>query len=105
MSSENVELRKHMSSEQERWRALERSRAKQDERRRTEMEQKCDDIHALRYRLDDVADVFFFFLFWSYSPQHVRRLPLELAIFQASCMLRRNRRDFTSSRSWRKGGL
>lgn len=55
MSSENVDLRKHMSSEQERWRALERSRAKQDERRRTEMEQKCDDIHALRYRLDVLA--------------------------------------------------
>eukprot|EP00903_Cladosiphon_okamuranus_P009414 g8978.t1 len=53
-SSENVDLRKHMSSEQERWRALERSRAKQDERRRTEMEQKCDDIHALRYRVQEL---------------------------------------------------
>lgn len=50
MSSENVNLRKHMSSEQERWRAAERSRAKQDERRRMEMEQKCEDLHALRYR-------------------------------------------------------
>ena len=57
MSSENVDLRKHMSSEQERWRALERSRAKQGERRRTEMEQKCDDIHALRYRLNVLAAV------------------------------------------------
>eukprot|EP00752_Nemacystus_decipiens_P010615 g9453.t1 len=54
MSSENVDLRKHMSSEQERWRALERSRAKQDERRRTEMQQKCDDIHALRYRVQEL---------------------------------------------------
>lgn len=50
MSSENVSLRKHMSSEQERWRAAERSRAKQDERRRMELEQKCEDLHALRYR-------------------------------------------------------
>lgn len=50
MSSENVTLRKKISSEQERWRAAERSRAKQDERRRVEMEQKSDDVHALRYR-------------------------------------------------------
>ncbi|CAM9252741.1 unnamed protein product [Pylaiella littoralis] len=50
MSSENVSLRKHMTSEQERWRAAERSRAKQDERRRMDMEHKCEDLHALRYR-------------------------------------------------------
>lgn len=50
MSSENVNLRKQLSSEQERWRAAERSRAKHDERRRIEMERKSDDVHALRYR-------------------------------------------------------
>eukprot|EP00904_Undaria_pinnatifida_P001563 jgi/Undpi1/11407/HiC_scaffold_30.g13704.m1 len=50
MSSENVNLRKQLSSEQERWRAAERSRAKHDERRRIEMERKSDDVHGLRYR-------------------------------------------------------
>lgn len=50
MSSENVNIRKQLSSEQERWRAAERSRAKHDERRRIEMERKSDDVHALRYR-------------------------------------------------------
>ena len=50
MSSENVNLRKQLSSEQEHWRAAERSRAKHDERRRIEMERKSDDVHALRYR-------------------------------------------------------
>ncbi|CBJ49174.1 hypothetical protein Esi_0207_0040 [Ectocarpus siliculosus] len=54
MSQENVDLRKHMSSEQERWRAAERSRAKQDERRRIELDQKCDDLHALRYRVQEL---------------------------------------------------
>ncbi|CAM9716409.1 unnamed protein product, partial [Ectocarpus fasciculatus] len=54
MSQENVDLRKHMNSEQERWRAAERSRAKQDERRRIELDQKCDDLHALRYRVQDL---------------------------------------------------
>lgn len=56
MSQENVDLRKHMSSEQERWRATERSRAKQDERRRIELDQKCDDLHALRYRWVSMKD-------------------------------------------------
>ncbi|CAB1105148.1 unnamed protein product [Ectocarpus sp. CCAP 1310/34] len=54
MSQENVDLRKHMNSEQERWRAAERSRAKQDERRRIELDQKCDDLHALRYRVQEL---------------------------------------------------
>lgn len=58
MSQENVDLRKHMSSEQERWRAAERSRAKQDERRRIELDQKCDDLHALRYRWIAMKDIF-----------------------------------------------
>lgn len=64
MSSENVNLRKHMSSEQERWRAAERSRAKQDERRRMEMEQKCQDIHALRYRYGVRLPIIFYALIW-----------------------------------------
>lgn len=50
MSSENVSIRKQLSAEQERWRAAERSSAKRDHRRRTEMDQKSDDVHALRYR-------------------------------------------------------
>lgn len=57
MSSENVKLRKRMTSEQEQWRAAERSRAKQDDRRRMEMEQKSDDLHALRHRCDTLVDV------------------------------------------------
>ncbi|CAM9387548.1 unnamed protein product, partial [Laminaria digitata] len=54
MSSENVNIRKQLSSEQERWRAAERSRAKHDERRRIEMERKSDDVHALRYRMQEL---------------------------------------------------
>ncbi|CAM9099300.1 unnamed protein product [Ectocarpus sp. 4 AP-2014] len=54
MSQENVDLRKQMNSERERWRAAERSRAKQDERRRIELDQKCDDLHTLRYRVQEL---------------------------------------------------
>ncbi|CAM9383187.1 unnamed protein product [Scytosiphon promiscuus] len=54
MSSENVKIRKSISSEQERWRAAERSRGKHDDRRRMEMEQKNDDLHTLRYRIQEL---------------------------------------------------
>lgn len=50
MASENVSARKKLSSEQERWRSSQRSKAKKDERRRMELERKSNDVYALQYR-------------------------------------------------------
>lgn len=58
MASENVAARKQLSAEQERRRCSERSRAKQGERRRMELERKSDDVHALRYRQASISRFF-----------------------------------------------